>query len=364
MVNELKRFLVGYERELYREIVNGFEFGFRLLCANPPTPGVARNHLSAIQLPEQIEEFITKGLNLGRLAGPFSSPPLNNFVSSPLGVVPKAESGKFRIIQDLSYPRGASVNSGIPHDASQVSYDTIDVVINLVLKNGPGSLMAKTDIEDAFRIIPIHPCDYHLLGFSWNNKYYYDRCLPMGASRSCSIFESFSTALVWIMRTKFNIPDISHILDDFFFVGPKHSNLCQNALTNFISLCNTLGVPIKDSKTVFPTTVIVIYGIEVDSVSMECRLPMSKITKTITKINQFLARKKVTLRDMQSMVGLLNYACSVVLPGRAFLRRLINLLSLAKHPNHFIRLSREVKDDLHVARFSRILQRESPNSST
>lgn len=48
--------------------------------------------------------------------------------------------------------------------------------------------MAKTDIEDAFRIIPIHPSDYHLLGFIWEGQFYYDKCLPMGASSSCQIF--------------------------------------------------------------------------------------------------------------------------------------------------------------------------------
>jgi hypothetical protein len=45
--------------------------------------------------------------------------------------------------------------------------------------------LSKCDIEDAFRIIPIHPSDYYLLGFTWNNYFYFDRCLPMGASSSC-----------------------------------------------------------------------------------------------------------------------------------------------------------------------------------
>ena len=36
----------------------------------------------------------------------------------------------------------------------------IDVVIDLVKTFGSGALMVKTDIEDAFRVIPIHPLDY------------------------------------------------------------------------------------------------------------------------------------------------------------------------------------------------------------
>ena len=34
---------------------------------------------------------------------------------------------------------------------------------------------------------------------------------------------------------------------------------------SFLSLCEKLGVPIKVEKTVQPSTVITIYGIEVDS---------------------------------------------------------------------------------------------------
>lgn len=72
-----------------------------------------------------------------------------------------------------------------PPENSKVSYDSIDKVVDLVQRFATGSLLAKTDIQDAFRIVPIHPEDYHLLGFSWYGKFYYDRCLPMGASSSC-----------------------------------------------------------------------------------------------------------------------------------------------------------------------------------
>ena len=45
------------------------------------------------------------------------------------------------------------------------------------------------------------------------------------------------------------------------------------------------------------------------------------------------------MQVIQSLTGLLNFACAVVIPGRAFLRRLIDLT---------IRLSKDVKEDLLV----------------
>ena len=47
-------------------------------------------------------------------------------------------------------------------------------------------------------------------------------------------------------------------------------------------------------------------------------------------------------------MGLLNFACTVVVPGRAFLRRLIDLTIGVQKPHFLIRLSREVKQDLLV----------------
>lgn len=59
-----------------------------------------------------------------------------------------------------------------------------------------------------------------------------------------------------------------------------------------------------------------------------------------------MKKKKATLRELQSLTGVLNFACSVVVPGRSFLRRLIDLTIGLKRPGHFVRVSKEVKADL------------------
>ena len=46
---------------------------------------------------------------------------------------------------------------------------------------GHKCLIAKADIQEAFRLIPIRPQDYPLLGFTWKGLFYYDIMLPMGA---------------------------------------------------------------------------------------------------------------------------------------------------------------------------------------
>lgn len=188
-----------------------------------------------------------------------------------------------------------------------------------------GSLIAKSDIKHAFRIIPVNPKDYHLLGFTWEGQFYYERCLPMGASSSCQIFEKLSTALQWVMLNKLEAGGMSHMLDDFFFIGSPQSDICKNDLMNFLALCGRINIPIKEKKTIWPVTFITIYGIEVDFIDMMSRLPPDKLDKCRTLVYKFSRRKKVTLQELQSLIGVLNFACLVVVPGRAFLRRLIDL---------------------------------------
>ena len=59
--------------------------------------------------------------------------------------------------------------------------------------------MAKADIESAFRLLPVHPDSFHLLGFQLDGLFYFDKCLPMGCAISCVYFEAFSTFLEWVV---------------------------------------------------------------------------------------------------------------------------------------------------------------------
>lgn len=308
----------------------------------------SKNLKSASENLKVVKEKIQVEIEAGRVAGPFRVPPFPNMHISPLGLIPKKTSGDFRIIQHLSYPEGKSINDGIPKDLCSVQYQNIDHAVALVKKFGKGSLLSKTDIKDAFRLVPIFPGDYELLGFCIEDNYYYDKVLAQGLSYSCALFETFSTSLQWMVEHKLQISGCAHILDDFLFVGPSNYDQCLMELNKFLTMAKDLGIPIKQEKTVLPCTTLSFVGIEIDSILMEKRLPSDKLTKISDLLEEFKTRKKVTLVELQSLIGLLNFACSVVTPGRTFLRRLIDLTVGLKHPNHKRRLNREAKADLRA----------------
>lgn len=160
----LTSFLINYDRVLSSYLINGFTYDFKLGCTSDLPPCTPQSHKSTLEHPDIIKNYIHTGLSKGPIAGPFSYKSFDNFVVSPLGLVPKGNTRKFRVIHDLSFPKNHLVNSNIPQESSAVQYDSIDEVVSLVRMFGRGCLMVKTDIEDAFRIIPIHSSDYHLLG--------------------------------------------------------------------------------------------------------------------------------------------------------------------------------------------------------
>ncbi|XP_069109712.1 uncharacterized protein [Argopecten irradians] len=274
-------------RSKFQFLKNWFTNGFHLQFEGPQTFRTCNNLRSALENIDVLKNKISKELDSGRCMGPFSYPPFPDLQVSPLGLVPKKEPNEFRVIHHLSFPAGTSINDGISHENSTVTYQSIDDAIKLIKKYGKGALLAKTDIESAFRLIPIHPNDYELLGFKIEDKYFYDRVLPMGCSISSRLFETFSTAIHWILEHKLQVAGVVHVLDDFLFVGPPNTEQCLKDLTEFLGFCSETAIPIKDSKTEYPTTCLTFLGIELDSVAMVARLPQDKVLKCGTTLTLY-----------------------------------------------------------------------------
>ena len=162
-----------------------------------------------------------KEIQLGRIAGPFSNPPVPTFRVSPISVIPKQSSSEFRLIHNLSFPSENSVNDFINKEFCTVKYSSINDAVRMIYKLGKKSPLAKCDIKSAFHLLRLSPGDFDLMGFKFKDQYYFDKCLPMGAAVSCALFESFSTALHWFVQNQSGCEDILRYLDDFLFGGQR-----------------------------------------------------------------------------------------------------------------------------------------------
>ena len=87
-------------------------------------------------------------------------------------------------------------------------------------------------------------------------------------------------------------------------------------------------------------------GLELDSVQMEARLPLYKLEKLCVKLKD--VKRTITLKELQSLLGYLNFCCQVVPPGRCFLRRLFDLTKKVSLPHHYITLTQEHRKDIRA----------------
>ena len=303
--------------------------------------------VSAVEKQAEVSEKLNKEIQMGRIMGPFDTPPISNLRCSPIGAVPKKQGG-WRLICNLSAPEGKSVNDFIDPDSCSVSYSSFDDAIQLVQQLGPNALLGKMDISNAFRLLPVRPEDFCLLGFTFQDKYYIDKCLPMGCSISCALFEKFSTFLHWALEQKSQMTDLIHYLDDFLFAGKQNTHNCQQIMNHFESLCQELGVPLSREKTEGPTTCLSFLGLGINTATQTIFIPEDKIFALSHAIKQLIGRKKATLKELQSLLGSLAFVVKALPAGRAFCRRVYATIAGLNKPHHIVRISKEIKYDLEM----------------
>eukprot|EP00794_Sanderia_malayensis_P000850 gene850-biopygen113 len=113
-----------------------------------------------------------------------------------------------------------------------------------------------------------------------------------------------------------------------------------------LNICSELGVPIAPGKTVGPATTLTYLGFELDTVLLELRMPPTKITVLRKKLQQWLSGSPGTKRQLLSLIGYLQHCCHAIVPGRPFLRRLIDCAHGVKDLRHSVKLSSEALADL------------------
>ena len=249
------------------------------------------------------------------------------------------------MITDLSYPEDASVNDAIKSELSSLSYITVDEVAACTISMGRNSLLTKIDIKAAYRLVPVCPADRACLGMYWKEQVYVDAILPFGLRSAPKIFNAVTDALEWCVA-KAGVQVLYHYLDDFIVLGPPASEVCAENLQILQKACNDLGVPLASEKQEGPSTCITFLGIIIDTHYQELRLPSEKLERILATLTEWERQKSCTRRELESLIGTLQHACTVIRPGRTFLRNAIPLLKMAKEQHHHIRLSVEIWSDL------------------
>jgi hypothetical protein len=336
----------NWAHRLVHDLIHGVNIGFQGVRSHRLT---SRNFTVSPEEDAAVTADLAAEVSLHHIAGPYTAPPFPHYVCSPLKTVPKkGNAAKFRIIHHLSYPHGRSINSSTADWPCPLA--GFDHAIRIVRQLGKGCYMAKVDVKAAYRCIPVRPADWPLLGMHWQGWYYFHRTLPFGLRSACHLWERYATAMEWVIHTQFNVPHITHYVDDTFLANSTE-DLCARDLARTKEGMAALGAPDAADKTEGPTTALTYLGIRIDSVAMSISLDASRLAAILELINQWCVRTTCSVRQLQSIIGTLQWAAYVVRHGRTFLQHLRDLLaarqgSARPSDEDAIILTEEAREDL------------------
>ena len=316
------------------EVVEWMKYGWptgRLPTMQEPAK-TFKNHKGATDHPEALIHYIAKEKRHDAVIGPLEKIPFNtNIGISPISTRPKKTSQERRIIIDLSFPPGESVNDGMIKDnymgkVVKLTFPRVDDLALRIYTLGKAAMMFKIDLSRYFRQLPLDPGDYSLIGYVIDNKLYFDKMLPMGMRTAPYIAQRVTSAIRHIHQQLGYY--LLNYVDDF--LGAEHKELIWQAYKHLTEILNTIGVDTAPEKIVPPTTRIEFLGITADSQKMTLEIPQDKIEATKIELNTWLYKTAANRKEVESLVGKLQFMGKCIKAGRIFIARLINWMKTLK----------------------------------
>ena len=263
-----------------------------------------------------------------------------------LGAVPKQDGG-IRPITDCSRPLHESVNNFCGSLFKEFSYKSVDNVVELLTW---GNHMSVIDIKSAYRAVPIMEQHRKYMGFQWEVngvlKTFVDNRMCFGLRLGPQYFQRISNFIHDVLLYEHGVVTVNY-LDDFIVVC-KSYDACLKAQGAVLDVLRSLGFHVAYDKVTPPSTCTTYLGVEIDSVTMELRLPQSKLLRLRDLLETYVTRKKISKKDLESLGGLLSHCSHLVRGGRTFCRRIFNLYKEICVKNlKVISMSPEVRSDLN-----------------
>ena len=301
-------------------IMNILDVGASIGHLGLPKNQLCNNLKSALDHEDIISKEINSLLLEGRIHGPFEELPWPNFRCSPLGTLMHKCNPKRCVFNHYSWPKLGSVNDEMPDIEGEIHHQSFASAAAALCESGRGPLLAKLDLKDAYKHIPICSMDWHLLGFHWMGKFYYPVVLMFGGKSAPYIFNLFAEALHWIIQCHM-LTSLQHYLDDFLPIfKPSVSMQTSNIAIDWIeSLGKELGWLFQPAKTICPTTSLEFLGLELDSKALEACLPIEKLAYLRGLLDTWVSHKTCMLKELQEIIGFLQFCMQVVPHSRTFI---------------------------------------------
>ena len=325
-------------------IIHGLKNGFDIVNTNVELifPAETPNSRSAeITYREKVEKQILQEISLGRYKIVDEKPT----IISPIAAILK-ESNEIRIIHDCSQPDGSSLNSYATPDKH--SFVSVDSAVQMTGKN---FYMAKVDLKSAYRQVPISKFSTQFTGLKWKFKgdsqytFLIDTALPFGASLSVGIFHRITQSVCRSLK-KLGVNAIICYLDDFYITGERKKDVIR-AMNCLISVLRSLGFSISWEKCICATQCLTFLGVTINTRQCTLSIPGEKMTSLRELLLYWSNLKnRASKREIQSLLGKLNWVARIVPVVRPAMRRLIGLMTSLRRQHHRLRITADTRRDI------------------
>ena len=289
---------------------------------------------------------------------------------------------KIRIVIDAS--RGEVPDKSV-NDVAQFTgrtcFATVDMAKKSMSRRGK---CARCDLVDAFLQSPLSTKSVEICGFKWPDKdgtmrYWGYRTLGFGFSFGPFWQQSLAVACtrgamlqmielgypIGMELTKYDehqrvstpavvgeeITALLSLLDDFAVFGTS-TKATHAAWVRLLYVFQDVGIVVspKPGKTDPPTGVMTYLGIELNLPDMTCGLDEGRVADMQAKLTELLDRGSLTKKELQSIIGVLVFAATVVRCGRPAYRHMLDLLRAHKTSGASGRIVLDVaaRSDMHL----------------
>ena len=325
--------IIFLEQELHdypdKRIIEFFKYGWPIgLMEKFTQNNKFPNHRSAVMYPKEIGTYLSQEVSEGAMLGPFKLNPLSSHIFiSPLCTVEKKDSSERRIITDLSFPEGNSVNDRISKgqylgEPINLSYARVDDLVDIIKEKGKGCLLFKRDLRRAYRQIRIDPGDINVLGLSWNSNLYFDLSAVMGMSSSALMCQRTINSVRHVYKKR-GYNSVA-ILDDVASAEVAHKS--HEAFVELGSVIKEFGLEEKESKAHPPNSDMPFLGVLFRTSSLTLEVTQDRLKEILNLCSSWKTKTVATRKEVESLFGKLNFISAVVRPGRIFMSRILSFM--------------------------------------
>ncbi|XP_046976031.1 uncharacterized protein LOC124542139 [Vanessa cardui] len=178
----------------------------------------------------------------------------------------------------------------------------------------PGDWMIKIDISQAYFHVPIAKSHRRFLRISYQNRIYEMTCLPFGLASAPHLFSSITCWVAETLRAK--DCRVLVYLDDFLLVHQDRTKLGFQA-AEAVRHLEQLGWKVNFQKSVLtPTQDLEYLGIRWLTDKNKMVLPNQKVSSINSALEHITKKQHMSLRQLQTILGQLNFASFVIPRGR------------------------------------------------